>query len=87
MEYTMKCSLEETEAEISSIWSELEETIKHRLEDVLSCIDQKTQGIRKELTEKIAETQVDLLTLKSSVNTKTKSLQETLADTRNDLHE
>jgi hypothetical protein len=37
-----------------------EETIRHQMEDVLSCIDQKTQGPRKELAEKIDKTQVDL---------------------------
>jgi hypothetical protein len=38
---------------IHSIRSELEETIQHRMEDALLCVDQKTQGLRKELTEKI----------------------------------
>jgi hypothetical protein len=51
---------EKMEAAVQFIRSELEETIKRRVEDVLSCIDQKTQGLRKELTEKIDETQVDL---------------------------
>jgi hypothetical protein len=62
--------------------SELEETIKLRVEDVLSCVDQKTQGLLRELTEKIHETQVDLQAVKKSLDTRTKSLQETLADTK-----
>jgi hypothetical protein len=32
------------EAAVHSIWSELEETIKYRVEDVLPCVIQKTQG-------------------------------------------
>jgi hypothetical protein len=44
------------EATIYSIRSELEETIKHRVEDVPSCVDQKTHGFCKELSEKIGET-------------------------------
>jgi hypothetical protein len=47
---------EKMEAAMHSIRSQLEETIKHRAEDILSCIDQKTQGFRKDLTEKIDET-------------------------------
>jgi hypothetical protein len=43
---TMKCSHEETDAAIHSIQSELDETIKHRLEDVLACVDQRMQGGR-----------------------------------------
>jgi predicted nucleotide-binding protein (sugar kinase/HSP70/actin superfamily) len=35
------------EAAIHSIRSELEKIIKHRVEDVLSCVDQKKQGLRK----------------------------------------
>jgi hypothetical protein len=48
------------EAAVHSIGSELEETIKRRVEDVLLCVDQKTQGLRKELNETIEETQVAL---------------------------
>jgi hypothetical protein len=73
------------EAAIHSIRSE--ETIKHRVEYVLSCVHQKTQCLRKELTEKINETQVDLQAVKMPLDTQKSSLQETLADTRNDLYE
>jgi hypothetical protein len=42
----------EIEATIHSIWSELEETIKHRVEDVLSCVNQNEarppQGTHRE---------------------------------------
>jgi hypothetical protein len=44
------------EATIHSNLPKSEETIKHRAEDVLSCVDQKTQDLRKELTENIDET-------------------------------
>jgi 5-bromo-4-chloroindolyl phosphate hydrolysis protein len=57
------------------IWSELD-NIKYRVEDVLSCVNQKTD-----------ETQMDLHPVKTSLDTRIKSIQETLADTRNDLHD
>jgi DNA-binding transcriptional regulator GbsR (MarR family) len=44
------------------------------------------QGIRKELTEKIDETQADLQEVKTSFNTQTKDLTETITDTREHLH-
>jgi hypothetical protein len=47
----------------------------------------KTQGLRRELTEEIDETQVDLQAVKTSIDTRAKNLQETLADAMNDLHE
>jgi predicted nuclease with TOPRIM domain len=49
---------EKMEVAIHFIWSELEETIKHRVDDILSCGDQKMQGLQKELTQKIGETQL-----------------------------
>jgi hypothetical protein len=59
---------------------ELEVAIKHRLEDVLFCIDQKTPDLRKELREKTDKTQVDLQAVKTSLDRRTKFLQETSAD-------
>jgi hypothetical protein len=50
-EVTIKCSQEETEVATHSIRSELEE-IKHWVEDVLACVDKRTQGHFKELNEK-----------------------------------
>jgi hypothetical protein len=47
----IKCSQEEPE---------LEETIKHQVEDVLACVDQRTQNLCKELSEKIDAMQLDL---------------------------
>jgi hypothetical protein len=75
------------EAAIHSIRSELEEIIRHRVEDVLSCVNQETQGFRKELTEKTDEKQVDLQDIRTSVDTRTKNLLETITDTRDHLHE
>jgi hypothetical protein len=57
------------------------------VEDVLSRVDQKKQGLRKELTEKIDETQVNLETIRMSVDTQTKNLLETITDTTERLHE
>jgi hypothetical protein len=44
------------EAALHSIWSELEETIKHQVENILSCVDQNAQGLLKDLTKKSDET-------------------------------
>jgi hypothetical protein len=52
--------LEEIWAGISCIRAELEETIKHRLEDVLVFLDQGTLPLREELKGKIEQTQSDL---------------------------
>jgi hypothetical protein len=82
MEAKMDIYQEKIEAAIHFIRSELEETIKHSAEDVLLCVDQKTQGLCKELAEKIEDTQVDLQAVKVSLNTQMKSLQETVADKR-----
>jgi hypothetical protein len=46
----------EDEATIHFIQSKSEETIKHRVEDILLCVDHKTQGLHEEFTEKIDET-------------------------------
>jgi hypothetical protein len=77
MKAKMDIHQEKMEAAIHSIRSELEETIKHSVEDVLLCVDQETQSLRKELTEKTDETQVDLQAVKVSLDTLMKSLQET----------
>jgi hypothetical protein len=59
MEVRIKCSQEKMKAMINSIWDELEKTKKHRVEDVLACVDQRTEDLYKELNEKNDETQVD----------------------------
>jgi hypothetical protein len=53
--FQMDMHQEKMEATLHSIPSEQEETITHRVEDVLSYVDQKTQSVRKELNEKINE--------------------------------
>jgi hypothetical protein len=86
MKTKMDVHKEKMETAIYSIRSELEETIKHRVED-LWCVDQKTQDLGKELTERNQETHVDLQVVNTSLDARTMSLQATLADTKNDLHE
>jgi Mg-chelatase subunit ChlI len=53
------------EATIHSVRSKLEEIIKHRVGNILSDVDQTTQGLHKKLNEKPDETQVDLTGSKS----------------------
>jgi hypothetical protein len=60
MNAKMHTQQENMKAAIHSIRSDSEKTIKHRVKGVLSCVDQKTQGLGKELVENIDETQVDL---------------------------
>jgi hypothetical protein len=79
----MKSSQEETKAAIDSVRSELEKTIKHRVEDVLASVDQKTQGLRKEPDSRIGETQWDF---EMSLGKRARCPHE-VADTKRDLHE
>lgn len=65
------------EAAIHSIRSELEETAKHWLEDVLSYVSQKTQGLSKELTEKNDEMLVDLKAVNTSLDTRNRASKKT----------
>jgi hypothetical protein len=77
---------EKMKAAIFTIRPQLEETVKHRVENVLLRVDQMMQGLCKEPTEKIDETQVGLRTIRTSVNTQTRSLVETMTNTRGHLH-
>jgi hypothetical protein len=74
------------EAAMHTIRSELEETIKHSVEVVLSCVDRKMHGLRKELTEKIDETLVDLQAVKAFIDTWIGRLKGDITDTKTDFH-
>jgi BMFP domain-containing protein YqiC len=56
----IRSSQEKTEAAVNSVQAELEETIKHWMEDILTSVDQQTQGLHKELDATIGETQLEL---------------------------
>jgi hypothetical protein len=60
MKATVWVSQENMEAAISSIQSKIGETIKNPVEDILSSVDQWTQGLCQEHNKKIEETQLDL---------------------------
>jgi gas vesicle protein len=60
------------EATIHSMQSELDETIQHRMESIMSCVEQKMQDLQKELTK----TWVELQELKTSLSTWTENFQE-----------
>jgi hypothetical protein len=85
MNAKMSMHQEKMEAAINSTRSELQNTIKHRMEDFLSCVDHKTQGLRKELIQRIDKTQVDLQAVKTSLNTWTKGFQQAITTTKVDL--
>jgi hypothetical protein len=52
-------SQEKTEAAINFIRAELEEIIKHRVEGILTSVDQQTQDLREKLDARIGKTQWD----------------------------
>jgi hypothetical protein len=54
---TVSAIQEKMETAISSIWSQMEETIKHQMEDILVLVDQQTWGLHEELGEKIEQMQ------------------------------
>jgi UTP-glucose-1-phosphate uridylyltransferase len=82
----INCSQEERDAVINLIQAELEESMKHGVEDIVVCVDQRTQGLCKDHNKRNNETLVDLKAVKTPLDKKMKSLQETLADMRNNLH-
>jgi hypothetical protein len=71
---------EKAETATHSIRSELGETMKHRVTDVLLCVNQKTYSLRRELTENNDETQVNLQAIWTSVDVRTKNVLETITD-------
>jgi hypothetical protein len=52
MKAKMDIPQEKMQAAIHSIRSELQEAIKHRMEDVLTCVKERWQDLHKELNEK-----------------------------------
>jgi hypothetical protein len=69
------------EATVHCVWSKLKETIKYWVEDTL-CFDKKMQGLRRELTKKIDERQVDLHAIRTHINVQVKSSLATITDKR-----
>jgi hypothetical protein len=65
MEAAIRSGQKETKAAINSIRSELEETIKNRMKNVLVSVDQQTQGFREE----IKETQRHIQLVMTSIDT------------------
>jgi hypothetical protein len=63
MKAKMDVHEEKMEAAIHFTWVELE-IVKYRVEDILSCVHQKTQGLHKENTDK---TQVGLQAVKGDI--------------------
>jgi hypothetical protein len=90
MKDTMRASQERMKVAINSIWSELEENIKNRVEDVLVPVDQRTQGLHEELNAKSEGKQLGLQAVITSLDKQTKSLQEEfsteIVDTQKGFH-
>jgi hypothetical protein len=74
------------EGKIDSICSKLEETIKNRVDDVLSSVDWWTQYLCKEPSMKIEGMQLGLQAVTMSLDTWARSLHEEILDTKEDLH-
>lgn len=64
----IKFSQEATKAVVVSFWSELEEAMKHQVKDVVAYVNQRTQGLCKELNKKIDEMQLDLQAMRTSID-------------------
>jgi hypothetical protein len=48
-EATIGCGLEEMRFAMSSIWAEMEKSMKHRVDDVLVSLDHRTRGTQAEI--------------------------------------
>jgi hypothetical protein len=67
MKAKMDILQERMKATIHSVRSEFEEIIKHQVKDILSGVNQMTQGLHKKLNEQVDATQVDLQAVKSPI--------------------
>jgi hypothetical protein len=75
---TIGAIVEKMETAIPSMRSEREETIQHRMENVMAEVNQNTEGLLKERNE----TQKELQVAKASLNTQRDDLMETIRDTK-----
>jgi DNA anti-recombination protein RmuC len=73
MKITLTTNQEKMKARINAIRSEFELTIKHRVENVLSSLDQRKQDLRKELDARIEAMQRGI---EKSLDTPTRNLYE-----------
>jgi hypothetical protein len=65
----------ETKAAMYSIWSRLEETIRHLVEDSLASVDLQTQGLREKPNEKTEQTHSGLQAVMTSLDNKIQGKQ------------
>jgi hypothetical protein len=79
MKQEIGASQEKMEVAIHSIRSELDETIQHRIENVMTQVNYKTQSLQKELRENLKKTQVKLQTVEVSLDAQARKFQEDLA--------
>jgi uncharacterized membrane-anchored protein YhcB (DUF1043 family) len=74
---------------MNSVHAEMEETIKHRVDDVLTSVDLQTQGLCKELDSKMEGIQLELQVVTASLDVRTQSLRDVLSarieETQRDL--
>jgi hypothetical protein len=63
----------------------LEETIQQETKDFLSYVDQKTQNLRRELTETIVKAQIKLQTVEVSLDNRTRDGEEKIASIKEDI--
>jgi hypothetical protein len=74
-------------APINPTQCELDKTIKNEVEVVLASVNQRPQGISKELDKKTEEKQTGLQVEKKSLYTQKKGLLGDMGDMRKDLHD
>jgi hypothetical protein len=62
--------------------SELDETVGHQIENVVTRVNHETRSLQKELSEKIDKTQVELQAAEVSLGAQARKPQEDLATIR-----
>jgi uncharacterized membrane protein YdfJ with MMPL/SSD domain len=70
---------------MAAIRSELEETMEHQLQHILSYVNQGTQNLRRELTETIKKTQLELQTVEVCLDKRTRDVEENIAAIIDDI--
>jgi hypothetical protein len=81
----IKSSKAEMRSIICAFRSELEEIIQHEMKDFLSYVDQKTQNLRRELTETIEITQRERQRVEVSLDKRTRDVEEKIASIKEDI--
>jgi DNA replication protein DnaD len=67
------------EASMAKLEEKMETTVKHQMKHLVSYVGQSTQNLRRELTETIENTQMELQTVEVSLDKRTRDVEENIA--------